>query len=188
MRVFVAALLYLALGLGANPALADTKAAEALRHGEMKKLIFIPKPRPVSAVPFVNEDGSEGTLAQFQGKYVLLNLWATWCAPCRKEMPYLAELQSELGGETFEVVTIATGRSRPDAIDRFLDEIGVDTLPRHRDDTGALARDMVVLGLPVSVLIDPEGNEIARLLGDANWASDNAKDILRTLIAPAEGS
>ncbi|TNF58919.1 MAG: TlpA family protein disulfide reductase [Rhodobacteraceae bacterium] len=185
MKQLLAAILYMALAAGANAA--DLEAAASLRDGDMKKLNFAPDPAPVSDAAFLLEDGTtEGRLSDYRGKWVLLNFWATWCAPCRKEMPMLAELQTEFGGETFEVVTLATGRNSPQGIARFFDEIGVDNLPQFRDPQSAVAREMAVLGLPVTVIVDPEGREVARLLGDADWASDSAKAILRSLIG-AEG-
>ena len=95
----------------------------------------------------------------------------------------LSELQSEFGGDTFEIVTIATGRNELAGIKRFFDEIEVDNLPIYLDPRQKLAREMGVLGLPVTLVIDPDGNEIARMIGDAEWNSDSAKSIIRTLIA-----
>lgn len=97
----------------------------------------------------------------------------------------LSELQTEFGSESFEVVTIATGRNSPTGIKKFFDDMGIDNLPRHQDAKQALARNMGIFGLPITVLIDPDGNEIARLRGDADWASDSAKAILTALL---EGS
>lgn len=94
----------------------------------------------------------------------------------------LSDLQREFGGEDFEVVTLATGRNPPPAMKSFFDEIGVDNLPLHRDPGSALAREMGVLGLPITVILNPDGDEVARMRGDANWASDNAKAILRTIL------
>ncbi|RKT32109.1 thiol-disulfide isomerase/thioredoxin [Roseovarius halotolerans] len=176
-------ILYMALALGANAAIADTSALEALREGDMKKLTFHSSPQAVSQTPFEHADGGTGTLADFQGKHVVLNFWATWCAPCRKEMPMLSELQTELGGDSFEVVTLATGRNALPAMKKFFDEIGVDNLPLHRDPKSAIAREMGVFGLPITVILDPDGQEIARLQGDAHWNSDSAKAILTTLIS-----
>ena len=174
--------LYLALGLSANIAIADMSAVEALRDGDMKKLMFHSEAKPVSAQTFTHENGGEGRLSDYQGKYVLLNFWATWCAPCRKEMPMLADLQTELGGDQFEVVTLATGRNSPMGMKKFFEEIGVDNLPLHRDPKADVGREMGVFGLPITVILDPEGNEIARLQGDADWSSDSAKAILTALI------
>lgn len=182
MRLFRLAVLYTALVLGANTALADP-ALEALRQGDMKKLVFHSDPQPVSDAVFLGEDGSDMTLADLQGRYILVNFWATWCAPCREEMPGLNTLQTEFGGDAFDVVTIATGRNQPAAIRRFFEEVGVDVLPQHRDPKQALARDMAVLGLPITVLIDPQGREIARLRGDAHWDSDSAKAIISALVS-----
>lgn len=178
MRLIWSAVLYTAIALGANAALADTAELEALREGTIKKLIFHGEPQAVSGEVFTTEGGVERTMAHYEGKYVLLNFWATWCAPCRKEMPGLDELQAEFGGDTFEVVTIATGRNPMPAIKRFFDEEEIQNLPILLDPKQSMARDMGVLGLPITVLIDPEGHEIARLRGDADWASDSAKAII----------
>ncbi len=177
--------LYLALGLSANTATAtDMAQLEALRAGDMKKLVFHEAAVPVSEIAFEAAGGGEGTLADYRGKYMLLNFWATWCAPCRHEMPMLSELQAELGGETFEVVTLATGRNARPAMKKFFEEIGVDNLPLHRDPKSHVGRAMGVFGLPITVIVDPDGNEIARLRGDADWSSDSAKAILQALITP----
>lgn len=96
----------------------------------------------------------------------------------------LSELQAEFGGDAFEVVTIATGRNELGAMKRFLGEVGVENLPLYLDPRQELARDMAVLGLPITVILDPEGNEIARMRGDAEWNSESAKAIIRALIEP----
>lgn len=187
MRLFRLSVLYMALALSANVASADIEAATALREGDMKKLVFHPEAMTSSEATFIHEDGGEGQLSDYRGKYVLLNFWATWCAPCRHEMPMLSELQRELGGDNFEVVTLATGRNMPPAMAKFLDEIGVDNLPQHRDPKQLLAREMKVFGLPTTMILDPDGNEIARLRGDADWSSDSAKAVLKALIGSGEG-
>lgn len=188
MKKLFAALLYLGLALGANIALADYATIGAMREGDMKKLVFHAEPKPISSAAFDLADGAgEGHLADYQGKWILLNFWATWCAPCRKEMPMLAELQAEFGGETFEVVTLATGRNSPQGIVKFFEQTGIDNLPRHQDPKQKVAKEMAVFGLPITVIIDPDGKEIARLRGDADWASDNAKAILAALIAGGTG-
>lgn len=187
MQLFRSAVLYTALVLGANAALADMAAVEALRDGDMKKLIFHDAPQEVSQATFTEADGTERTLADWQGKHVLLNFWATWCAPCRKEMPALDALQKEFGGDDFEVVTLATGRNSLPGIRRFFEEEGIEALPILLDPKQTVAREMAVLGLPITVILDPEGREIARLRGDANWVSDSARAIVAELIAPPEG-
>ena len=94
----------------------------------------------------------------------------------------LSELQTEFGSEDFDVVTIATGRNPPPAMKAFFDEIGVENLPLYRDPKSGLAREMGILGLPITVILNPEGQEVARMRGDADWASNNAKDILRMIL------
>ena len=99
----------------------------------------------------------------------------------------LSELQTEFGGDDFEVVTIATSRNPPQAMKAFFEEIAVTNLPLHVDPKSVLAREMAVLGLPVTVVIDPDGREVARLRGDADWASDSAKAVIRALLKLPEG-
>ena len=186
MGFFKSAVLYTALALGATSATAaDIAALEALREGTMKKLIFHGEAQPISDEVFTDPEGNEFTLADWDGKYVLLNFWATWCAPCRKEMPALNALQTDYQGDAFEVVTIATGRNELTGINRFFDEVGVDALPILLDPRSGLSRDMAVLGLPVTVIIDPEGNEIARMRGDAEWDSESGRAIIEALIEGA---
>jgi thiol-disulfide isomerase/thioredoxin len=183
MKHLIAAALYMAWAFGASPALADVEAAAMAREGDMKKLVFHTAPEAVSDAAFdLADDAGPATLADYKGKVMLVNFWATWCAPCRKEMPALAELQRELGGDHFEVLTIATGRNSPDGIKKFFAEIGVDNLPRHQDPKQALASQMGIFGLPISVILDAEGREIARLRGDADWSSDSAKAVIKALL------
>jgi thiol-disulfide isomerase/thioredoxin len=156
---------------------------EALREGDMKKLVFHETPVPASATPFTDLDGAEKTLESYTGKIVVLNFWATWCAPCRKEMPALDRLNAELGGADLAVVTLATGRNSPQGMRRFFEEESIATLPLYRDPKQAIAREMSVLGLPITVILDREGREIARLRGDAEWDSESAKAILSALVA-----
>ena len=176
----LAAAVYMGLGASANAA--DPAALEALREGDMQKLKVHPAPVSVPARDFTDFDGASLNLDDYLGKVVLLNFWATWCAPCRKEMPMLADLQTELGGEDFEVVTLATGRNPAPSMTRFFESIGVDNLPLHRDPDQAIARGVRVLGLPTTVILDREGREIARLEGDADWSGESAKAILQAMI------
>lgn len=183
-RLFPVALLYIALGLGANGLSAQGFDAVP-RDGGMRALVPAPSLSMVSDLPFVDEDDREMRLSDYRGRYVLLNFWATWCAPCRHEMPSLNALQKEFGGEDFEVVTLATMRNSPQAIRRFFEEEGIDALPMFRDPDSDVARDMDIMALPITVLIDPEGREIARLRGDADWASPEAFALFGTLLGRA---
>ena len=170
--------LYTALMLGANPAAADVAG---LREGDMKKLILLEAPVAVpDAVLLDAEDGAH-SLADYKGKWVVLNFWATWCAPCRREMPSLERLQAAV--PELAVVPVATGRNAVEGIKRFFEEAGVKSLPILRDPQSEFAHAMGVMGLPVTVIINPEGQEVARLIGDAEWDSDSAKAVLGALVA-----
>jgi len=184
MRKLKSVLLYTALGLLANVGNAQTTDLAALLEGDMRKLTLHSEPVDASDVVFMSEDGVEMTLADYEGKTILVNFWATWCAPCRKEMPHLSQLQTTLGGDAFEVVTIATGRNPAPAMKASFAEIGVENLPLHTDARQALARSLGVLGLPVTLIIGPDGREIGRLQGDADWHSDSAIALLTALTQP----
>ncbi|MEM6577001.1 MAG: TlpA disulfide reductase family protein [Pseudomonadota bacterium] len=175
--------LYMALIFGANAAAADMYSIADLRDGDMRKLVVHDAPWDISVEPFQLETGGEGQLSDYKGKITVVNFWAVWCEPCRHEMPMLSSLQAQLGGDQFEVVTIATGRNAPSAMQRFFDDIAVDNLPLHADPRMAMSRAMGVLGLPVTLILDREGQEIARMVGDADWSSESAKSILTHLIA-----
>lgn len=182
MRILLA-VLYTSLMLGANAGHADVAAADAVRAGDMRKVAFHASPVDLPDVGLLDETEAPRTLADYKGQWVVLNFWATWCAPCRKEMPSLQALDAAMGDD-FSVVTIATGRNSVDAINAFFSEAGVTTLPKLRDPKSELARNMGVLGLPLTVILNPEGQEVGRLIGDADWASADAKAMLAALMAP----
>ena len=177
------ALITLTLAALANAAAADPTAWREMRTGDMRKLAIHDAPLAGSDVSFLSETGEEMTLAQFEGQHVVLNFWATWCAPCRVEMPHLSALQEEMGSEDFSVVTIATGRNPREGMEAFFAEIGVDNLPLHTDPRQELARSLGVLGLPVTLILDPEGREIARLQGEADWSAEAATTLLAEIMA-----
>ncbi len=187
-RPLLTALLYAALTLGANPLLAaglDPATRTAIidmRAGDMRKMNILPAPKPASDIPYENLAGDQFTLGDTNGRYRLVNFWATWCPPCREEMPTLDALQADLGGDTFEVLTIATGKNRVEDITTFFESAGVENLPVLLDPNGKLGRAMGALGLPTTILLDPEGNEIAHLTGGADWHSENAVAVLKALM------
>ena len=183
MRKLLSAVLYTALAFGANTAFGADIAA--LRDGSMMKLAVHEAPVEVSAATFTDRDGGEHALADWKGKVTLVNFWAVWCAPCRKELPALDALNRDLGGDAFEVVTIAAGRNALPGITRLFDEVGVKTLPVYLDPKLKLSREMGVMGLPVSILLDRDGREIARMSGDAEWDSDSARAIVAALTGDA---
>jgi thiol-disulfide isomerase/thioredoxin len=187
MKLFQLVLLYTALALGANTALAGISDVAALRSGTMKKLVVHASAKPVGTTLLGTMDGAQTSLSDFRGKYLLVNFWATWCAPCLKEMPQLDALQQEFGGEDFQVLTIATGRNQPAAIKRFFKKAAIKALPVLTDPKQALAREMDVLALPVTLVLDREGREVARMVGDAEWYGDSGRAIIAALIADPAG-
>lgn len=178
LRKFLA-VVYTALAIGANPALAGDLAD--LREGDMKKLALHSEAAAVPEAVFLDAQDAEVPLAQWRGKWVVLNFWATWCAPCREEMPSLLRLQQAM--PEIAVLPVATGRNAVEGIERFYEEAGVQALPVLRDPKSALARPMGVMGLPVTVILNPEGQEVARLIGDAEWDSAHAQTMIRALMA-----
>lgn len=174
--------LYTSLMLGANAGHADVAAADAARAGDMRKLAFALAPVDLPEIGLVDETDAARSLADYKGQWVVLNFWATWCAPCRAEMPTLQGLDSAMGND-FSVVTVATGRNSVEGIDKFFAEAGITTLPKLRDPKSELARKMGVLGLPLTVILNPEGQEVARLIGDADWNNADAKAVLTALMA-----
>jgi len=129
------------------------------------------------AVPQVAIDDAEGTrlaLSAFKGKYVLLNLWATWCAPCVRELPALAKLKASVPSDHFDVVAVDVGRGTAADARLFLDSHGAKSLGTYVDSNLALLRAFGAFGLPLTVLIDPQGREIGRAVGPAAWDSPDS--------------
>jgi thiol-disulfide isomerase/thioredoxin len=141
---------------------------------------FVRKPSP-EALPNVSfQDGNEKpvTLESFKGRVVLLNLWATWCLPCRKEMPALDRLQAALGGPDFEVVALSIDRAGVAGTRKFLESVGVSKLKLYADPTARLANELKAIGLPTTLLLDRQGREIGRLIGPAEWDEGEAKALV----------
>ena len=171
---------YTAIFPGANPALAEKELA-ALKQGEMRKLVLHDSPQAAPDVAFTDGNGAQKSFADWEGRLRVVNFWATWCAPCRAEMPGLDRLAREMPG--ISVLTIATGRNPRPSVDKFYAETGITDLPLLLDPKSALARAMGVAGLPVTVVLDAEGREVARMIGEADWASPEAKAMLTALAA-----
>lgn len=187
-KPLITALLYAALSLGANPGIAQSLTPEAraslmeMRSGNMRKLKIHEAPQAAILASFTDPTGSTHSLADSNGKLRVVNFWATWCFPCREEMPTLSALQQSLGGADFEVVTIATGFNNLTGIERFLAEAEVTNLPIFLDPDSSLGGEFGAIGLPLTVILNREGQEIARLTGGAEWDSGSAVSIINALL------
>lgn len=126
-------------------------------------------PKPVASVSFQDGSGRQLTLVDFKGKVVLLNVWATWCAPCRKEMPTLDRLQAQLGGKDFEVVALSIDRGGPGVVRKFFSDIGIRALALYVDPSMDAMSKLAIIGVPTTLLIDRTGREVARHTGEAEW-------------------
>jgi thiol-disulfide isomerase/thioredoxin len=157
--------------------------SKALATGPIAAVVVHSARREVGAFTFNTADGSAADLSKWKGRVVLLNLWATWCAPCRKEMPDLEALQKELGGPDFEVVALSVDKKGAAAAAAFLKEVGAETLAVYTDTELASLAAMQAIGLPATILIDRNGREAARLLGPAAWHSAEAITMVRALMA-----
>ena len=153
-----------------------------------KNFVMHDAPKPVAAIKFDDAQGQSRNLADFKGKVVLLNIWATWCGPCRKEMPALDRLQAALGGPDFEVVALSIDRGGMDAVRKFLADIGIRNLAMYLDSSGQALRTLSALGLPTTLLIDREGREIGRLIGPADWDSPEMVEFVRCVVARSDAA
>ncbi|MBS0564559.1 MAG: TlpA family protein disulfide reductase [Proteobacteria bacterium] len=181
MRLVGLIVLYTGLALGANAALAAGPDLTPLLKGDMEKMVPAAAPAPLPEAALIDATDAPKSLADYKGKVMLVNFWATWCAPCRKELGTLDRLQGALGGERFAVVTIATGPNPVPAMQKLFADEKVTHLPLLRDPDQAFARQMGVLALPVSVLVDADGREIGRLMGDAAWDSPEALALVKAV-------
>ena len=153
-----------------------------LSVGQMQNFSFFDSPKAAPDITFIDAEGRELSLRDFRGRFVLVNLWATWCGPCRREMPSLDRLQSRLGGGDFTVLALSQDRKGPDAVAKFLAEIRTENLDVYVDTSARSARRLGAIGLPTTVLLDRDGQIIGRLLGPAEWDSDEAARLIKTVI------
>jgi thiol-disulfide isomerase/thioredoxin len=171
-------------GCGAAKAAAERMAP--LARGEVAAVEVEGEPKIAPEIAFVGPDAGKTTLADLKGRTLLVNLWATWCAPCRQEMPALDRLQSTLGGPEFEVVAINLDTRNVEKPRAWLADNGVRSLSYYADPEGrvlpALQKSIGVVGLPTSILVDARGCQIATLKGPADWASEDATRLLRAAL------
>jgi thiol-disulfide isomerase/thioredoxin len=169
-----------------RPAVQLASKIAPLARGEVAAVNLAKSPLKLPDLAFTDAAGKPTRLADRRGRTVLLNLWATWCVPCRKEMPTLDALQDKLGGPGFEVVTVNIDTRDPDRPKRFLQEIGVRKLAYYADPSAKVFQDLKEIGrafgMPTTLLIDPNGCEIGTIAGPADWASDDAVRLIEAAL------
>jgi thiol-disulfide isomerase/thioredoxin len=165
----------------AAPALAPipTVAGGPGLRGTMETFRLYEAPRSLPALSFRDGNDQAISLDDFRGRIVLLNLWATWCAPCIDEMPALERLQTALGGDGFTVVAVSIDRQGRRLVEPFLQRLNLSRLPVYLDPSGGVARALAVPGLPTTVLIDRDGRELGRIAGTAPWDGEAAANLIR---------
>ena len=173
-----------------NGAVETARKIAPLAHGEVAALTLATSPLRMPDLAFWDADGKPRKLSDWRGKTVLVNLWATWCVPCRKEMPALDSLQTKLGGQDFEVVAINIDTRDPDKPRNFLKDGNLTKLAYFSDQKAKVFQDLKAigraLGMPTSVLVDGQGCEIANIAGPAEWASDDAVKLIKAAMQPAK--
>ena len=172
-----------------RPAVELAKRIAPLARGEVAALAVAETPLRVPDVAFRDAGGAQRHLADWRGRTVLLNLWATWCVPCRKEMPALDALEAMLGGPAFEVVTVNIDTRDPDKPRTWLKEVGIGRLAYYADPSAKVFQDLKVAGraagMPTTLLVDPSGCEIGTLAGPADWASEDAVKLISAALGRA---
>jgi thiol-disulfide isomerase/thioredoxin len=154
-----------------------------LNKGAMAAFLVRPKALDLPDFTFADGEGETKSLADFKGQVVLLNIWATWCVPCREEMPALDKLQTSLGGKDFAVVAVNIDKGGADKARAFLEETGATQLALYTDPTTKLFSTLKAVGMPTTLLISRDGKEMGRLIGPADWASPEAKRLIEAAIA-----
>jgi len=169
-----------------GPAAATAQRMAPLARGEVAAVAVATEPRRVPDLSFRDAEGRERSLVDWRGRTVLFNLWATWCVPCRREMPALDALQARLGGPDFEVVAVNIDTRDPDKPKNWLKEVGISRLAYYADPSAKTFQDLKAvgkaLGMPTTLLIDSGGCELGVLAGPAEWASDDAVKLIEAAL------
>jgi thiol-disulfide isomerase/thioredoxin len=180
---------------GCEPALQSAQRLMPLARGEVAAVSVLTRPRRVPDVRFDDEEGRSRSLADWRGQLVLLNLWATWCVPCRKEMPALDALEAKLGGRDFHVVAVNIDTRDPAKPQAFLRETGITHLAYFTDRSAKIFQDLKLagwaFGMPATLIVDPRGCTLAFLAGPAEWSSEDAVKLVEAALGagrPAAGS
>ncbi len=146
--------------------------------GAMQKFTPTRPPGPALEGTLIAKDGRKLDLKDFRGRLVLVNFWATWCFPCIREMPHLLALQKRRGGEDFTVLALSQDFNGWEKVAPFIEKNGLQELPVYLDDRLAISRSLKIPGLPVTVLLDRDGTVLGQLVGDADWGSSDAVELI----------
>jgi thiol-disulfide isomerase/thioredoxin len=169
-----------------RPAVETAQRVAPFAHGEVAAVNVAKSPLRIPDLSFQDASGKPLTLADWRGRTVLLNLWATWCVPCRKEMPTLDALEQKLGGPDFQVVAVNIDTRDPDKPKAFLKDIGVQKLNYYADASAKSFQELKAIGrafgMPTTVLVDPHGCEIGTIAGPAEWASGDAVKLIKAAL------
>jgi thiol-disulfide isomerase/thioredoxin len=169
-----------------RPAVALAKKIAPLARGEVAAVNVAKSPLKVPNLSFNDASGQKVSLDRWQGRTVLLNLWATWCVPCRKEMPALDKLEGRMGGPDFQVVSVNIDTQNPDKPKAFFKGIGITKLTYYADPSAQVFQDLKAIGrafgMPTTMLVDPHGCEIGTIAGPAEWASDDAVKLIQAAL------
>ena len=161
--------------------LVAANAQFATAQEPLKNFVMHETLKPIPAIAFEDDQRQKRSLTEFNGKVVVLNLWATWCVPCRNEMPTLDRLQAALGGPEFAVVPLSIDRGM-EKITKFYGEIGIRNLPIYIDVSGKAVRELGAVGLPTTLILDRAGQEVARVVGPAEWDAPEVAELLKQVI------
>jgi thiol-disulfide isomerase/thioredoxin len=168
------------------PAVTTAGRVAPFARGEVAGVVVASRPLRLPDLTFRDGNGNERHLVEWRGRTVLLNLWATWCVPCRKEMPALDDLQAKLGGPPFEVLSINIDTRDADKPRAWLKEVGITHLGYYADASAKVFQDLKLvgraIGMPTTILVDPSGCEIGTIAGPAEWASEDALQLVRAAL------
>lgn len=177
----IGVLVLVATGMAVVQELTRTRDATQLRPPRMT---MHAEPRALPPLDMRDAEGKPVPLERFRGKAVLLNIWATWCGPCRAEMPTLERLQVRFGGPGFEVVALSTDVGGVEAVREFYDSLGIKRLAIYVEGEGNVLTTLASPGLPTTLVLDAEGREVARALGGADWEAPEVDRLIRSLLPP----
>jgi thiol-disulfide isomerase/thioredoxin len=183
--IIVAAVVVVLVGIALYAMRTEGVHETGAKPEALAKLVRVDRPQRIPAASFLDAKGERLSLATFHGDYVLLNLWATWCAPCVRELPALAKLQHDV--PTLTIVAVSEGRESAAETARFLKSHGAGSLRVYVDPDHAFLAALGAFGLPLSVLMDRNGMEQAKAVGPAEWDDPEAIAYMRTLTARTTG-